>query len=70
MSSECKTLPAYRIASAAGALAITSVLLLAVGLGFPARASAEASVARPVMPSIEELYERLQPSVVQIVSVQ
>jgi hypothetical protein len=42
VSPECKVLPAVsRIASAAGALAITSVLLLAVGLGFPARASAE-----------------------------
>jgi len=41
-------LPASRLASAAGALAITSVLLLAVGLGFPARASAEGSAARPV----------------------
>src|SRR5262245_13210285 len=40
-------LPAVsRVASAAGALAITSVLLLAVGLGFPAQASAEA-VSRP-----------------------
>ena len=47
MSPECKALPALsRIASAAGALAITSVLLLAVGLGFPAWASAEAA-ARP-----------------------
>jgi mono/diheme cytochrome c family protein len=48
VSSECMALPASRLASAAGALAITSVLLLAVGLGFPARASAEGSVARPV----------------------
>jgi mono/diheme cytochrome c family protein len=42
VSPECKVLPAVsRIASAAGALAITSVLLLAVGLGFSSRASAE-----------------------------
>ena len=47
MSPECKALPAVsRVASAAGALAITSVLLLAVGLGFSTRASAE-SPSRP-----------------------
>ena len=41
MSPQCKALPAVsRIASGAGALAITSVLLLAVGLGFPPAASA------------------------------
>ena len=50
MSSECNALAASRLASAAGALAITSVLLLAVGLGFPARASADGGVARPVGP--------------------
>ena len=43
MSPECKALPAVsRVASAAGALAMTSVLLLAVGLGFPPGASAAA----------------------------
>ncbi len=42
MSPESTALPAVsRIASAAGAMAITSVLLLAVGLGFSAPASAE-----------------------------
>ena len=42
MSPEYKALPAVsRVASAAGALAITSALLLAVGLGFSTRASAE-----------------------------
>jgi mono/diheme cytochrome c family protein len=47
VSPECKALPAVsRVASAAGAVAITSVLLLAVGLGFSARASAEGA-ARP-----------------------
>ena len=47
MSPECKALPAVsRIASAVGALAITSVLLLAVGLGFPPPADAE-TTARP-----------------------
>ena len=51
MSPECKALPAAsRIASAAGALAITSVLLLAVGLGFPARASAESSARHVTAP--------------------
>lgn len=48
MSPECKALPPVsRIASAAGAMAITSVLLLAVGLGFSTKASAE-GVSRPV----------------------
>jgi hypothetical protein len=48
VASESKALPPVsRIASAAGALAITSILLLAVGLGFPARASAESAVAVP-----------------------
>lgn len=43
MSPECKALPPVsRIDSAAGAMAITSVLLLAVGLGFSAKASADA----------------------------
>ena len=42
MSPECNALPEVsRVASAAGALAITSVLLLAVGLGFSSRATAE-----------------------------
>lgn len=42
MFPESKALPApSRIASAAGALAITSVLLLAVGLGFAPRAGAQ-----------------------------
>ena len=42
MSPECKALPAVsRVASAAGAMAITSVLLLAVGLGFSSQASAQ-----------------------------
>jgi mono/diheme cytochrome c family protein len=51
VSPESKALPPVsRVASAAGALAITSVLLLAVGLGFSARASAEAA-ARPVTAS-------------------
>jgi mono/diheme cytochrome c family protein len=48
VSPECKALPAVsRIASAAGAMAITSVLVLAVGLGFSAPASAE-GVSPPV----------------------
>ena len=48
MSPESKALPPVsRIASAAGALAITSVLLLAVGLGFPPPASAQ-TASRPV----------------------
>ena len=49
MFPESKALPApSRIASAAGALAITSVLLLAVGLGFAPRAAAgDAPAARP-----------------------
>ena len=48
MSPESKALPPVsRIASAAGALAITSVLLLAVGLGFPPSASAQ-TASRPV----------------------
>jgi mono/diheme cytochrome c family protein len=47
VSPESKALPAVsRVASAAGALAITSALLLAVGLGFSTRASAE-SPSRP-----------------------
>lgn len=47
MSPVCKALPAVsRIASAAGAMAITSILLLAVGLGFPPAASAE-TASRP-----------------------
>lgn len=47
MSPECKALPAVsRVASAAGALAITSVLLLAIGLGFPPAASAQ-TASRP-----------------------
>lgn len=42
MSPESKAPPAVsRVASAAGAIAMTSVLLLAVGLGFPPSASAE-----------------------------
>lgn len=46
MSPECKALPAVsRVASAAGALAITSVLLLAVGLGFPPAVSAATPAA-------------------------
>jgi mono/diheme cytochrome c family protein len=48
VSPESTALPAVsRVASAAGALAITSVLLLAVGLGFPPAVSAQ-SAARPV----------------------
>ncbi len=51
MSPELKVLPAVsRVASAAGARAITSVLLLAVGLGFPPRAAAE-SASRPATAS-------------------
>lgn len=42
MSPECKALPTVsRVASAAGAMAITSALLLAVGLGFSPGASAQ-----------------------------
>lgn len=42
MFPESKALPAVsRVASAAGALAMTSVVLLAVGLGFPPSASAQ-----------------------------
>ena len=49
MSPESKALPAVsRVASAAGALAITSVLLLAVGLGFPPAASAAETASRAV----------------------
>jgi mono/diheme cytochrome c family protein len=48
VSPECNALPAVsRIASAAGALAMTSCLLLAVGLGFPPKASAE-TVSHPM----------------------
>ncbi|MEJ1963963.1 MAG: cytochrome C [Gammaproteobacteria bacterium] len=48
MFPESKALPAAsRIASAAGALAITSVLLLAVGLGFSPRVSAATAERAP-----------------------
>jgi hypothetical protein len=46
VTSATKALPASRILSAAGALLITSALLLAVGLGFPPPAAAQA-VQRP-----------------------
>ncbi len=49
MSPECKALPAVsRIASAAGAMAITSVLLVTVGLGFSAPASAGPAAGPPI----------------------
>jgi len=52
VSPESTSLPAVsRIASAAGAMAITSVLLLAVGLGFSAPASAE-TAAQPAKASV------------------
>ena len=52
MFPESKALPEVsRIASAAGALAITSVLLLAVGLGFSGRAAAES--ARPAAGAVK-----------------
>lgn len=43
-----KDLPVSRLASAAGALVITSVILLALGLGFPSRATAQAVSAGAV----------------------
>ena len=41
-----ETLPVSRIVSAAGAVVMTSIILLAIGLGFPTRAAAQA-VQRP-----------------------
>ncbi len=40
-----KDLTTSRVVSAAGALVMTSVILLAIGLGFPASASAQAAPA-------------------------
>jgi hypothetical protein len=41
-----ETLPVSRIVSAAGAVVMTSIILLAIGLGFPTPAAAQA-VQRP-----------------------
>jgi hypothetical protein len=41
-----KDLTTARIVSAAGAVVMTSIILLAIGLGFPASASAQADPAQ------------------------
>ena len=46
MTSALKDLTTSRIVSAAGAVVITSVILLVIGLGFPASAAAQSAPAK------------------------
>jgi hypothetical protein len=60
VTSATKALPASRILSAAGALLITSALMLAVGLGFPPPAAAQAvqrPASLPIAPKKEAVNE-------------